>query len=472
MSTTADAAESREGLTPDLLNLALVIVVGTFVVQMDGTMINVALATMQRSFHGTVTTIQWIATGYLLAMAVAVPPAGWAAERFGSRPVWLGALAVFMAGSVLCGIAWSVGGLVAFRVFQGLSGGVLLPLSQAILAQAAGPERLGRLMAVVGVPALLGPVVGPVVGGILIDQLTWRWIFFINVPVCLAAILLSLRYMPSSVASRTARLDVVGLALLSPALAGIVYGLSEAGNHGTFATSRAIIPLAIGGALTLAFAVHALRTRYEPIIDLRLMASREFAAASATILLVVMALLGAMLLVPLYYQTVRGATALHAGLLLAPQGLGAAVGIAVCSRLVDRLAARPIAVVGVVLSATGLLVFTQIGTGTQHHAAERGTRAQRRWIRRRRGRHHGRDVPRCETPTPPAHRQATMAGDAVRRRGGGPMSRELVLTGRHGIPVVVTEFGCATYAGAAKRINPHHPDPASAEPATGPYPYR
>jgi len=364
-TTVSPETQPSDRLSPDLLKLALVVIVGTFVVQMDATMVNVALDTLRRQFDTTLTTIQWISTAYLMAMAMVIPPAGWAVDRFGAKRVWMTALTLFLAGSVLCGLAWSPVSLIAFRVVQGIGGGILLPLSQAILAQAAGEKRMGRLMAVVGIPSLLGPVLGPVVGGLLVDDLGWRWIFYINVPICLIGLVLSATIMPNSAPAGRSRLDVLGLALLSPAFAGIVYGLSQAGGHGTFADRHVLIPLSLGGVLLLGFVAHALRPRIEPIIDVRLLRSRDFAASSALLFLIITALLGGMLLLPLYYQMVRGQTALHAGMLVAPQGLGAAVAIALCARLVDRgHNPRAIAVVGVLLTVTSTLLYTQIGTDT------------------------------------------------------------------------------------------------------------
>jgi EmrB/QacA subfamily drug resistance transporter len=357
--------EPPTGLPPELVRLALVVVLGTFVVQMDATMVNVALDTLRRDFSTSVATVQWISTGYLLAMAMVIAPAGWAVDRFGSTRTWIAALGMFLAGSLLCSAAWSASSLIGFRVIQGIGGGALLPLSQTILAQAAGPQRLGRLMAAVGVPALLGPVVGPILGGIVVDDLSWRWIFLLNVPVCLIAILLSWRIMPAGHPQPAAKLDVLGLVLLSPALAGLVYALSEAGHRGRFDDPHAWIPLIAAGAVLVGFVGHALHSETEPIIDLRLLASRDFAAAAATLFLVVASLLGTMLLLPLYYQSVRGDSALHAGLLLAPQGIGAAGSIGLCATAVDRrVNPRRIAVVGVLLVIAGRLLFTQLGATT------------------------------------------------------------------------------------------------------------
>ena len=358
------AADPDSQITPALRKLAMVVMIGTFVVQMDATMVNVALNTMRADFHTTVSGIQWISTGYLLSMAMVIPLAGWATDRFAAKRTWMAALLGFLICSVLCGLAWSTGSMIVFRVLQGLCGGTLVPLSQAILAQAAGPKRMGRRMAMVGIPALLGPVVGPIAGGVLVDALGWHWIFYVNAPICLFTAVLSWRIVTDLVPPLRTRLDVAGLALLSPALAGIVYGLSQAGRHGSFADRHALIPVLVGIALLVGFVLRALRSSVDPIIDLRLPRSRSFAAASLMLFLIVAGLFGTMLLLPMYYQTVRAESVLRAGLLLAPQGIGSAIGIGLTGRLVDRFNPRPIAVIGVIMVAAGRIGWTQVGSDT------------------------------------------------------------------------------------------------------------
>jgi EmrB/QacA subfamily drug resistance transporter len=354
-----------ERLPTDLVRLALTLMLGAIMVTLDMTMVNVALDTLVREFHTSVATIQWVSTGFLLALALVIPLTGWAIERFGARPVWLISLGVFTAGSLLCGLAWSAGSLVAFRVLQGMGGGMLIPLIQTVLAAAAGPARVGRVMAVVGVPAMLGPVLGPVLGGLIVSDAGWRLIFFINVPVCLAAVLATRGVvMPDLKRAAGARLDVAGLALLSPALVAIVYGLSKAGTSGSFADWRVLAPVATGLTLLAGFAVHALRTRVEPLIDVRLFRERTFASYSGVVFCVSMAMLGTALLLPLYYQQVRGEDALHAGLLLAPQGLGMGIALIVAGRLSDRVNPRPIILAGLTLLAVATLVYTRIDADT------------------------------------------------------------------------------------------------------------
>jgi EmrB/QacA subfamily drug resistance transporter len=348
-----------------LVRLALTLMLGAIMVTLDMTMVNVALDTLVREFDTSVATVQWVSTGFLLALALVIPLTGWAVERFGARPVWLLSLAVFTTGSLLCGLAWSAGSLIAFRAVQGLGGGMIIPLIQTVLAAAAGPARMGRVMAVVGVPAMLGPVLGPVLGGLIVSDAGWRLIFFINVPVCLAAVLATRAVvMPDLRRAAGSRLDVAGLALLSPALVAIVYGLSKAGTSGTFTAAAALLPIAAGLALLAGFVIHALRTRTEPLIDVRLFAGRAFRSYAGVVFFVSMAMLGTALLLPLYYQQVRGEDALHAGLLLAPQGLGMGIALIVAGKLADRASSRPLILTGLALIGAATLVYTQIDAHT------------------------------------------------------------------------------------------------------------
>src|SRR5689334_13493371 len=219
------AASSGPGIDRALARLAAVVVLGTIMSILDTTIVNVAIETLGRDLHASLTSIQWVSTGYLLALATVIPLTGWTMERFGAKRAWMTSVVLFLAGSTLCGLAWSTGSLIAFRVLQGFGGGMIMPIGQAILAQAAGPQRMGRVMSVIGVPTLLGPILGPVIGGLIVDNFSWRWIFFVNLPVGAVALILAARTLPAADAGRTRpRLDVPGLLLLSPGLAALVYG--------------------------------------------------------------------------------------------------------------------------------------------------------------------------------------------------------------------------------------------------------
>jgi EmrB/QacA subfamily drug resistance transporter len=352
-----------EKLPKDLLALAGAILLGVFLVQMDSTMVNIALESFRRDFAADLGTVQWVSAAYLLAMSAVIPVAGWAIDRFGARTAWLASLGLFTLGSLLCGSAWSAGSLIAMRVVQGLGGGMLMPLFQTILARRSAGSQLGTVMAMVGTPLLLGPVLGPILGGVLVDGPGWRWIFLVNLPVCLVAAWAAARVMPAERVGPTARLDVLGLALLSPALVGLVWGLSRAG------TDRFTLGLlAAGLALLAGFVAHALRHRNRtgaaPIVDLRLFRDRNFAAATVLMFVAMVALLGTLLLIPLYYQQVHGYSPLHAGLLLAPHGVGSAISLMLAGRLTTRLGARPVAVTGAILLLASALSLTQLSAST------------------------------------------------------------------------------------------------------------
>ncbi|MCM3886492.1 DHA2 family efflux MFS transporter permease subunit [Frankia sp. R82] len=371
MATQASASPGAseagsEKIDAALVRLALVLLAGVVVVQLDATIVSVALDRLSHAFDVDLPTVQWVTTAYLLALAMVIPVTGWSVERFGGRRMWLLALALFLVGSALCGIAWSIGSLIAFRVIQGLGGGLLLPLMQTIMAQAAGPQRLGRLMAVVSFPALLTPVLGPVLGGVIVESFSWRWIFLINVPVCIVAFVLAWRTMPPQVSSTrvSQRFDGIGFALLSPGLAAVVYGFAEAGRHGGFTGAAVLVPLVIGVALIVAFVGYALRTRIVPLIDLRLFRSASFCGAASLMFLFGISLFGALFLLPLYEQQARGRSPVEAGLLLAPQGLGMMIGMVVLSRIADRVSPRAMVLLGLSLSVLGSVAYTQVTAHT------------------------------------------------------------------------------------------------------------
>src|SRR4051794_19859538 len=213
--------------------IAAVVIVGMFMSVLDTTIVNVALETLARDLNSPLSTIQWVSSGYLLSLAVVIPLAGWMTERFGSKRVWMISIAVFGVSSALCGIAWSDGSLIFFRVVQGFGGGMIMPVGISLLAQTAGPQHIGRVMSVVGIPILLGPILGPVVGGAIVGGASWQWIFYVNVPIAVIALVLAARLLGADSGRADAgRLDWHGFLLLAPGLTGIVFGLSETETQG------------------------------------------------------------------------------------------------------------------------------------------------------------------------------------------------------------------------------------------------
>src|SRR5262245_36611955 len=350
-------------LTREIVTLAAVVVVGAIMTVLDATIVNVALPTLGREFDASIATIQWVSTAYLLAFASVIPLTGWASRRIGAKELWLISLAAFTLGSLLAGLSWSIGALLVFRILQGLGGGMIMPLGQTILAQAAGPRRMGRVMSILGVPLLLAPIFGPVIGGALVDAASWRWIFFVNLPVAAVAFVLAIRLLPRVPRRGDQRLDTLGAALLPTGIALFLWGLTEVAQKGTLQATLPLTASLAGLALVAAFVVHALRTA-DPLIDVRLFARRGFGPAAATNLLLGMALFGVALLLPLYFQIIRHRTPLETGLLLIPQGLGAAIAISIAGALTDRVGARRVVPVGIVLALAGTLAYTRIGVDT------------------------------------------------------------------------------------------------------------
>jgi EmrB/QacA subfamily drug resistance transporter len=365
------SSRRRDTLDPALTRLVLILIVGLIPSLLDTTIVNVAIASVGRDLHATVPAIQWVITGYLLSFGMVIPISGWALSRFGGRTVWMFSLTVFLAGSVASGAAWNVGSLIGFRVLQGAGGGLMLPLLTTLITRAAGPYRLGRLMATVSLPVAVVPILGPVISGLIISNASWRWIFLVNAPICLAGLLLAWRGLPhdrpasarhEDTGSRPAaaprpRLDVAGLVLLCPALAGLLYGLAQVSTQAGFGHPAVIMPIAAGGVLLTGFVWHALHVRGEPLVDLRLFRSRGFVGASGLMFLAGLSIYGAMLLMPLYFQQARGYSALTAGLLLVPQGVGSILPRTIVGRLTDRLGSRPISLAGIALAAIGTVPF-------------------------------------------------------------------------------------------------------------------
>jgi len=354
---------AREKIDPQVIKTALILITGGMAVIFDTTIVSVALHTLSVRLHTPVTTIQWVTTGYLLALGIAVPLSTWGLRRFGGKRLWMFALAVFLVGSIGSSLAWNVGSLIAWRVVQGVGGGLMLPLLTTLIMQAAGGKSLGRVVTYVALPALLGPILGPLIGGAILTHLSWRFMFWVNVPFCVAGLILAWRFLADD-APRTsaagARLDVVGLALLAPGTVAALLGLANAGTAAGFGHPDVIIPLVVGVVLLAAFTGYALR-RAQPLVEVRLFAKRSVASSSAVLFFSGFSLYGAVLLLPLYYQEVRGVTALTAGAMLVPQGVGAVLSRTVAGSLLDKVGPRLIATLGFVVVAAATVPFALAG---------------------------------------------------------------------------------------------------------------
>jgi EmrB/QacA subfamily drug resistance transporter len=364
------AAADDERITPDILKIAGVVVLGAIMSILDITVVNVALPTFQIIF-GTegnplpYSTVAWTVTGYTLALATVIPLTGWAADRFGTKRLYMTAVGLFTVGSVLCASASNINMLIAFRVLQGLGGGMLMPLGMTIMTRAAGPKRMGRLMAILGVPMLLGPICGPILGGWLIDAASWHWIFLINLPIGLGAMVYAFVVLPKDAPHPSETFDFIGMLMMSPGLALLLYGVSSIPEKGTVASGKVLIPGIVGLLLVLAFVVYSFKPAH-PLLDLRLFRNRNLAVSVLTMFLFAVAFFGGLLLVPTYFQQVRGESVLRAGLLVAPQGIGAMLTMPVAGYLSDKVPVGRIVPVGLLLIFAGIASLTQITSTTSY----------------------------------------------------------------------------------------------------------
>ena len=269
-----------------VLKVAGIVVLGAIMSILDITVVNVALPTFQADFASggeplPYSTVAWTVTAYTLALATIIPLTGWAADRFGTKRLYMTALLLFTAGSVLCAVASSIEALIAFRVIQGLGGGMLMPLGMTIMTKAAGPARMGRLMAILGVPMLLGPILGPILGGWLIDAASWHWIFLISLPLGVAALVYAAWALPADKPEPSESFDLVGMLMMSPGLAMFLYGVSSIPEAGTFFAAKVIGWGTAGLLLLVAFVLYSFKPQH-PLLDLRLFANRQLTIATVS----------------------------------------------------------------------------------------------------------------------------------------------------------------------------------------------
>ena len=346
--------------------IAGVVVLGAIMSILDITVVSVALNTFQREFDATSAEVAWTMTGYTLALAAVIPLTGWAADRFGTKRLYMLAVLLFTLGSALCALAPNLEMLVLFRVLQGLGGGMLMPLGMTIMTRAAGPDRVGRVMAVLGIPMLLGPIGGPILGGWLVDAASWHWIFLINVPIGAIALVYAFKVLPKDQVEPSETFDWVGMLLLSPGLATLLYGISSIpgakAEHGTPWTTEVVAFTIIGLVLTILFVPWALhRNNRHPLLDLTLFKDKAMTVAVIAMALFALAFFGAGLLFPLYFQSVRGEDALGSGLLLVPQGVGAMITMPIAGVLADKIGPGKVVLTGIVLDTIGLAFFIGVG---------------------------------------------------------------------------------------------------------------
>ncbi|MFT8705483.1 MDR family MFS transporter [Bifidobacterium aquikefiricola] len=365
-SAAGSSGVSGSSMQPGVWSTVWATLIGGLAVLFGTTIISVAIKPLAVALNAPVSTIQWVSTAYLLMLGVTIPLDGWAQRRFGGKRLWITGLVIFMIASILSSLSWNAAALIVFRGLQGVGGGILMPLMLTLVMQAAHGRNIGKIMSVVSMPAILGPILGPVLGGLILDHLAWPWLFWVNVPFCVVGIILAIVALPKDGPTHNAPLDIPGFILMAAGLVGVLYGLSNASSAGGFGAANVLVPLVGGAILLVAFVWWALIRREKALVDIRLLKHWPLASASSLLFLSGFALYGAMLLLPLYFQTLRGLTPLQAGLMLIPQGLGTFASRSIAGNLTDSIGARWVTVVGFAILTLGTVPFAFADANTSY----------------------------------------------------------------------------------------------------------
>lgn len=342
------------GIPKEILTAAWAIALGAIAPMLDSTMVNIAIDQLNKDFNMTLDTIQWSITGYVLALAIAVPVSGWLMNQFNGKKIFIGAVIAFGVISVFVGISWNISSFIFFRLLQGFSAGIITPLMSTLLVKTAGPENLGKVMATVSTPMILGPILGPVIGGFIVHGVSWHWIFFINVFIVLIAAPLMMKTIPDfEPFNKDNKLDVFGIIDLSLMSAALIYGITKAADHASFNNSETILWGGISLVLAVIYLVYNRIRKNQTVLPMNLFAHKRFLASSIGLFLANIAVMGPMLILPLFFQNFRHFTAIGAALALIPQGVGMLVTRPIIGKMIDKIGAKYVVMVNLVLSLIG-----------------------------------------------------------------------------------------------------------------------
>ncbi len=356
----------RIGNVPYKWIVALVVIFGLFMTILDGTIVNIAIPRLQNVFGVTLSSVQWVLTAYTLVQGVATPLTAYLSQRFGSKRLYLIALAGFTLGSALCGLSVNLPMLIFFRIVQGAMGAFMSPLAITLLWTEFPPEERGTALGALGVPILLAPALGPTIGGYIVTFLGWQLIFYINLPIGIIGIIMGILFLRETRAERRASFDIPGFLFSAIGLGSLLYGLSDASTDG-WGSTKVLGFLGLGVIMLVLFVIVELRLarqERQPLLDLRVFGSSSFSTSSIASVFVTFALYGGLFIIPIYLQDVRGLSAYQAGLLLLPQAFASMASSVIGGRLVDRIGVRGVVIPGLVILAIALWLFTFIGVNT------------------------------------------------------------------------------------------------------------
>ncbi len=349
--TLPGADDNAARLAPGVWKVVSVAAIGSFMAQLDATVVNVSLASLATDLHVSLAAIQWVTSGYLLALALMLPLNGWLVDRIGAKALYLWCFAAFTFSSALCGLAWSAQTLIVFRILQGMSGGLLAPMAQMMIARSAG-KHFAQVASIATLPILLGPLLGPVIAGAILELASWRWLFLVNLPVGVLAFALATAFLPNDrQETRPRSLDLIGLALLSPGLVLFLYGSDHLG------TRIGAAALAVSVILFALFYRTAQAKGDAALIDLRLLKTKVFSASIATMFMANGIAFAGQMLIPIYLVRACGLSPSQTGWLLAPLGLGMMCTYPFMGRLTKYFGIRKLAACGALLALAGTLPF-------------------------------------------------------------------------------------------------------------------
>lgn len=341
----------------------ITVVLGGWMINLDTTVINVAFPTLRREFAAGIDETQWVISVYVLALGIATPLAGFLSDRFSIKRTFIAGLFVFVIGSLLCGLAPGLVPLIVARALQGFGGGIAQPLGVAMLFMSFPAEDQGRAFGIFGLVMVVAPALGPILGGLLADRELWRWIFFVNIPVGIVAIIFASRLLRIKEGRKSKPFNPLTIITAMVGVASILYATSVV-NHYGWASKLVVGSLLLGVVALCAFAIVDLKFTKAPLLDLRLFRKRTFLTASLIGYVAVLALFGAEFLLPVYLQGLRGLTALHSGVILLPLAITAGLMNPIAGRLYDKIGPRPLVIAGSILLLINTWQFAHLGTDT------------------------------------------------------------------------------------------------------------
>ncbi|KRN53929.1 hypothetical protein IV84_GL000952 [Pediococcus damnosus] len=334
------------------------LVIGALAPMLDSTMANIAVNSITQSLNTNVDNVQWVVTIYVLAIGIVVPIAGWAIDWITGKQLYIWALVGFLAGSIFSGMATNITMLIIGRIIQGAAAGIIIPTISTLVVRAANGKNLGYLMSVVGLPMVLMPILGPTIGGFIIDKLSWHWIFYINIPIVLISLVVLALWLPKFTPNRQGkRLDIPSIFLFTGLFTGFILRITKF-SHTTNLWQNAVLwPLGIGLACLISYVIYALIFPKRALVSLTLFKSQSFSAASILLLMSGITLNGAMFLLPLYFQNIRGLSVIWAGIYLIPQGIGMLLTRTQVGKITDQIGARWVVIVGILIATLSTLPF-------------------------------------------------------------------------------------------------------------------